>query len=73
MPDNKPTNPARYCINCAHSFQVLEGGEYYCRLVPMPNNAVTGQARHSFCETERADADKCGASGRNFQTKTENT
>lgn len=65
-PPIKITDPARFCVNCEHSFRTLPLGEHYCRVSPRGHNLVTGDAMFSFCDIERADADKCGPLGKNF-------
>jgi len=76
--DTMPTETERYCVNCAHATQKLEGGAWYCAAgLAATRDKVTGELIMPFCSSERtglAMGDRgtlnlCGSFGRNFQPK----
>ena len=60
--------PTKFCINCQHH-KPVPCGLPYCGNAPRSVDLVDGKERFAHCFDERADADKCGTSARNFVAK----
>lgn len=61
----------RFCVDCKHCSPMYQ---YLCarpRLIPRPLCLVTGEPITPTCESERANADKCGRGARYWSKREE--